>query len=39
MDGDENSSTYDAPNGYGRHESSSPVPEGRRDGGDDAMEE
>ncbi|KAJ5176213.1 Ino eighty subunit 1 [Penicillium canariense] len=39
VDGDENSSTYDGPNGYARHESSSPVPEGRRDGGDDAMED
>lgn len=38
-DGDENSSTYDGPNGYAPHESSSPVPESRRDGGDDAMEE
>ncbi|KAJ5673815.1 Ino eighty subunit 1 [Penicillium macrosclerotiorum] len=42
VDGDENSSTYDGPNGYARHESSSPVPEGavgRREGADDAMEE
>lgn len=40
VDGDENSSTYDGPNGYARHESSSPVPEGgRRDGGDEAMED
>lgn len=40
-DGDENSSAYDGPNGYARHESSSPVPGAaeRRDGGDDAMED
>lgn len=41
-DEDENISTYDGPNGYGRHESSSPVPSGaaeRREDGDEAMEE
>lgn len=41
-DDDENSSTYDGPNGYARHESSSPVPSGaveRREGGDEAMED
>lgn len=42
VDGDENSSTFDGPNGYARHESSSPPPEGtagRREGGDEAMED
>lgn len=42
VDGDDNSSTYDGPNGSGRHESSSPVPEGaaeRREGGDEVMED
>ncbi|KAJ5711525.1 hypothetical protein N7488_005681 [Penicillium malachiteum] len=42
VDGDEISSAYDAPNGYARHESSSPVPEGaaeRPNGRDDAMED
>ncbi|KAJ5281613.1 hypothetical protein N7478_006985 [Penicillium angulare] len=42
VDGDEVLSTYDGPNGYARHESSSPVPEGaaeQREGGDDAMED
>jgi hypothetical protein len=41
-DEDENLSTYDGPNGYARHESSSPVPSGaaeRREDGDEAMEE
>ncbi|KAJ5113315.1 hypothetical protein N7456_001849 [Penicillium angulare] len=42
VDGDEVLSTYDGPNGYARHESSSPVPEGaaeQREGGDEAMED
>ncbi|KAJ5569836.1 uncharacterized protein N7459_009266 [Penicillium hispanicum] len=38
VDGDENSSTYDCPNGYARHESSSPIPE-RREGADEMMED
>lgn len=41
-DEDENLSTYDGPNGYARHESSSPVPSGaaeRREDGDEAMED
>ena len=42
VDADENSSTYDGPNGYARHESSSPVPEDtaeRREGVDEVMED
>ncbi|KAJ5133535.1 hypothetical protein N7526_004900 [Penicillium atrosanguineum] len=38
-DDDENSSTYDGPNGYARHESSSPVPSGLGERGDVAMED
>lgn len=40
-DDDENSSTYDGPNGYARHESSSPMPSraAERREGDEAMED
>lgn len=37
VDGDENSSTFDGPNGYVRHESSSPPPGARREGGGEMM--
>lgn len=39
VDGDENSSSFDGPNGYTRHESSSPPPEGTAGRREGAMED